>query len=116
VLFITSPKPADSFYIRIVAGIPLAQEIHHEFLCSAAFRARAQLAQIVPVVNTEMMAVFPINHNRVRTDRFYAANPRPRRFRQVGGENIFIRLGVHVLVTAPAGGTRAGGAHQYTLV
>ena len=76
----------------------------------AAFSTWTQRPQIVPVVNSVIVTVFPDNAQRVGADCDHIC--------QTGGEGIFhlpaeyfcIRFRFHVLMSAAAGGAWTGGA------
>src|SRR3989304_7446485 len=78
----------------------------------AIFLTRTQRAQIMPVVDSIIMSILPDDGEGIRSHCNDIANSRGRWVTQLDMEHIRIGFGPHVLMSAAAGGARAGRAQQ----
>ena len=66
----------------------------------------------MPVIDAIIVAVLPDDGQGVGADGFEVVEARGRRIGELLFKNIRVGFGVHVLMSAAAGGTRTAGAQQ----
>src|SRR5215216_2432847 len=66
----------------------------------------------MPVVNPVIVPVFPNDGQGIRSDCYHIADPRGGSIAELDSKHFRIGFRVHVLMSAAAGGTGAGGAQQ----
>src|SRR5678815_1131539 len=66
----------------------------------------------MPVEDAIIVTILPDDGQRIGTDSDYIRDARGLCVAEVRVENIRVGFGFHVLMSAAAGGTRAGGAQQ----
>jgi hypothetical protein len=77
------------------------------------FRARAQGAQVMPVVDPVVVTILPDDGQRVGSYGNHIAEARRRCISQLEIEHVRIRFRLHILVPAAAGGAGTSGAQQF---